>query len=104
AVLPCTRCGVALPLVEPPDAAAVLSLVDSCDALIEGFRPGVAERLGLGPAECLARNPRRLYGRITGWGQDGPMGQDPGHDINYIGLSGALHGIGAAGGDPVVPL
>jgi alpha-methylacyl-CoA racemase len=103
-VLHRNRRSIAVDLKDPAGAAAVLSLVDSCDALIEGFRPGVAERLGLGPAECLARNPRLVYGRITGWGQDGPMGQDPGHDINYIGLSGALHGIGPAGGDPVVPL
>ena len=103
-VLHRNRRSIAVDLKDPAGAASVLSLVDSCDALIEGFRPGVAERLGLGPAECLARNPRLVYGRITGWGQDGPMGQDPGHDINYIGLSGALHGIGPAGGDPVVPL
>jgi alpha-methylacyl-CoA racemase len=98
------RRSIAVDLKDPAGAAAVLSLVDTCDALIEGFRPGVTERLGLGPDACLDRNPRLVYGRITGWGQDGPMGQDPGHDINYIGLSGALHGIGPAGGDPVVPV
>jgi alpha-methylacyl-CoA racemase len=103
-VLHRNRRSIAVDLKDPAGAAAVLSLVDSCDALIEGFRPGVTERLGLGPDACLERNPRLVYGRITGWGQDGPMGQDPGHDINYIGLSGALHGIGPAGGDPVVPV
>jgi alpha-methylacyl-CoA racemase len=103
-VLHRNRRSIAVDLKDPAGAAAVLSLVDTADAVFEGFRPGVAERLGLGPSECLARNPRLVYGRITGWGQDGPMGQDPGHDINYIGLSGALHGIGPAGGDPVVPV
>jgi alpha-methylacyl-CoA racemase len=86
------------------DAAAALSLVDDADALIEGFRPGVAERLGLGPDACLARNPRLVYGRMTGWGQDGPLAQEPGHDINYISIAGVLGAIGPAGGDPVVPL
>jgi alpha-methylacyl-CoA racemase len=103
-VLHRNRRSIAVDLKDPAGVAAILSLVDTCDALIEGFRPGVTERLGLGPSDCLARNPRLVYGRITGWGQDGPMGQDPGHDINYIGLTGALHGIGPAGGDPVVPV
>ena len=103
-VLHRNRRSIAVDLKDPAGAQAVLSLVDSCDALFEGFRPGVAERLGLGPKECLERNPRLVYGRMTGWGQDGPMGQDPGHDVNYIGLTGALHAIGPAGADPVVPI
>ena len=72
--------------------------------LIEGFRPGVAERLGLGPADCHARNPRLVYGRMTGFGQSGPLAQAAGHDLNYIALTGALHAIGPAGGKPVPPL
>ncbi|MEV0597897.1 CaiB/BaiF CoA-transferase family protein [Streptomyces sp. NPDC050315] len=98
------RRSVAVDLKDPEGAAAVLRLTDSADALIEGFRPGVAERLGLGPEDCLTRNPRLVYGRMTGWGQDGPLAQAPGHDINYIGLTGVLHAIGPAGGDPVPPL
>jgi alpha-methylacyl-CoA racemase len=82
----------------------VLHLVAEADVLIEGYRPGVTERLGLGPDDCLARNPRLVYGRITGWGQDGPMAKAAGHDINYIGLSGALEPIGRAGERPVPPL
>lgn len=82
----------------------VLRLVEGSDVLIEGYRPGVTERLGLGPDDCLARNPGLVYGRITGWGQDGPMAQAAGHDINYIGLSGALEPIGRAGERPVPPL
>jgi alpha-methylacyl-CoA racemase len=82
----------------------VKRLLASADALIEGFRPGVMERLGLGPTECLAFNPRLVYGRMTGWGQDGPLAQSPGHDINYIALTGALDAIGEADGPPVVPL
>ncbi|MFL6125151.1 CaiB/BaiF CoA transferase family protein, partial [Actinophytocola sp.] len=82
----------------------VLRLVDRADVLVEGYRPGVTERLGLGPDDCLSRNPRLVYGRITGWGQDGPMAQTAGHDINYIGLSGALEPIGRAGERPVPPL
>lgn len=82
----------------------VLRMVDEADVLIEGFRPGVTERLGIGPEDCLARNPRLVYGRITGWGQDGPLAQAAGHDINYIGLSGALEPIGRAGERPVPPL
>ena len=80
-----------------------LRLFDRADALIEGFRPGVMERLSLGPAECLARNPRLVYARISGWGQEGPLAQVPGHDINYIALAGALHAIGPANGDPTPP-
>ncbi|MFJ6212566.1 CaiB/BaiF CoA transferase family protein [Streptomyces sp. NPDC092296] len=98
------RRSLAADLKDPEGAAAVLRVIDTADALIEGFRPGVAERLGLGPAACLARNPRLVYGRMTGWGQDGPLAGTVGHDINYIALTGALHAIGPAGGDPVVPL
>ncbi len=79
-------------------------LVQAADVLIEGFRPGVMERLGLGPQDCLARNPRLVYARMTGWGQHGPLAASAGHDINYLGLSGLLHAIGEPGGKPVVPL
>jgi alpha-methylacyl-CoA racemase len=81
-----------------------LRLCEQCDVLIEGFRPGVMERLGVGPDACLARNPRLVYGRMTGWGQTGPLANAAGHDINYISLSGALHAIGRAGERPVPPL
>jgi len=88
-----------------PDAVArVLDAIAQADVLIEGFRPGVMERLGLGPAECHARNPRLIYGRMTGWGQHGPLAQAAGHDINYIAISGALHAIGRADEAPVLPL
>ncbi|GHF69018.1 alpha-methylacyl-CoA racemase [Amycolatopsis bartoniae] len=82
----------------------VLRLVAKADVLLEGFRPGVAERLGVGPDECLDRNPGLVYGRMTGWGQDGPLAPRAGHDINYISLTGALHAIGRAGERPVPPL
>ncbi len=82
----------------------VLRLVERADALTEGFRPGVAERLGLGPDVCLSRNPRLVYGRMTGWGQDGPWATTAGHDIDYIALAGALEPIGRAGERPVPPL
>ena len=82
----------------------VLKLVSRSDVLMEGFRPGVAERLGLGPGPCLERNPKLIYGRITGWGQDGPLASAVGHDINYIALTGALHAIGRAGQPPAVPI
>src|SRR5699024_2953320 len=82
----------------------VLDLAEHADVLIEGFRPGVAERMGLGPADVHTRNPRLVYGRVTGWGQDGPLASRAGHDINYIGLSGALEPIGRAGERPVPPL
>ena len=82
----------------------VMRLVDRVDVLVEGFRPGVAERLGIGPQPCLERNPALVYGRMTGWGQDGPMAPRAGHDINYIALSGALHPIGPADRPPPVPL
>jgi alpha-methylacyl-CoA racemase len=81
-----------------------LGLLERADVLTEGFRPGVAERLGIGPAECFERNPRLVYGRLTGWGQDGPLAQAAGHDINYIALSGALHCIGPNGGPPQIPV
>jgi len=98
------RRGVAFDLKQPQAIAAVLRLVEGADALIEGFRPGVMERLGLGPEVCLARNPRLVYGRMTGWGQSGPLAHAAGHDINYLSLSGALHAIGEPGRKPVVPL
>ena len=98
------RRSVAVDLKHPDGAAAVLRLIERADGLIEGFRPGVMERLGLGPDACLERNPRLVYGRITGWGQDGPLAQAAGHDINYIALSGALHAIGRTGDKPVPPL
>ncbi|MDT0619500.1 CaiB/BaiF CoA-transferase family protein [Salinisphaera sp. P385] len=95
---------IALNLKTDAGLAALLRLIDDADALIEGFRPGVAERLGVGPEVCRDRNPRLVYGRMTGWGQDGPLAQAAGHDINYIALSGALHAIGEPGGKPVIPL
>jgi len=98
------RRSVAIDLKSSEGAALALRLVDTADALIEGFRPGVTERLGLGPETCLARNPRLVYGRMTGFGQDGPLAQEAGHDVNYIALAGALGAIGPADGDPVVPL
>ena len=82
----------------------VLSLCEEADAIFEGYRPGVMERLGLGPEECMARNPRLVYGRMTGWGQDGPLADTAGHDPNYIGLAGTLACIGEKGGDPVYPM
>lgn len=88
---------------DPRAVQAVLALVEKADVLIEGFRPGVAEKLGLGPADCQARNPRLVYGRMTGWGQTGPLAQTAGHDINYIALSGALHAIGTPE-QPLPPL
>ena len=98
------RRSVAFDLKRPEAIEAVLRLVEKADALIEGFRPGVTERLGLGPDHCLARNPRLIYGRMTGWGQQGPLAHAAGHDINYIALSGALHSIGRKGEAPVPPL
>ena len=98
------RRSVALDLKSPAGRDAVKRLVAGADVLIEGFRPGVAERLGLGPADCHAINPRLVYGRMTGFGQTGPMAQAAGHDLNYIALTGALHAIGPAGGKPVPPL
>jgi alpha-methylacyl-CoA racemase len=98
------RRNIAVDLKHPAAVDAVLRLIDRADALLEGFRPGVMERLGLGPDLCLARNPKLVYGRMTGWGQDGPIARTAGHDINYIALSGVLHSIGEAGGPPVPPL
>src|SRR5690349_5234338 len=86
------------------DMGATVLRIDRPDALIEGFRPGVTERLGLGPGDCLARNPRLVYGRVTGWGQDGPLAQAAGHDINYISLVGALRAFGRRGQPPTPPL
>ena len=94
---------LALNLKDERAIDAVLRLIDGADALIEGMRPGVMERLGLSPEICLARNPRLIYGRITGWGQDGPLAQAAGHDINYIALSGALWFSGAPGTPPMAP-
>jgi alpha-methylacyl-CoA racemase len=98
------RRSVGVDLKNPEGVETVLRLVEAADALIEGFRPGVAERLGIGPEECLERNPALVYGRMTGWGQEGPYAPTAGHDINYIALSGTLHSIGRAGGAPVPPL
>ncbi len=85
-------------------ANTLLKVVKTADALIEGFRPGVMERLGVGPEECLAANPRLVFGRMTGWGQTGPLSKAAGHDLNYVALSGALHAIGRRGERPTVPL
>ena len=98
------RRSIGLDLKRAAAIEIVLALVEKADVLIEGFRPGVTERLGLGPDACLARNPRLVYGRVTGWGQDGPLAQAAGHDINYIAISGALHAIGPRGQAPVPPL
>ena len=98
------RRSVALDLKRPAARDAVLRLVDGADVLIEGFRPGVTERLGLGPDVCLERNPRLVYGRMTGWGQHGPLASRAGHDINYIALAGGLDPIGHRDGPPVIPL
>ncbi len=93
-----------LDLKRPEVVEAVLTMATRADVLIEGYRPGVAERLGLGPAACLARNPKLVYGRMTGWGQDGPLAQGAGHDIDYIAITGALHAIGQSDGPPQIPL
>jgi alpha-methylacyl-CoA racemase len=93
-----------LDLKQPAAIAAALKLVGQADALVEGFRPGVMERLGLGPEPCLAANPKLVYARMTGWGQSGPLAAAAGHDINYLSLSGALHAIGEPGRKPVAPL
>ncbi|WP_328994441.1 CoA transferase [Kribbella sp. NBC_01245] len=98
------RRSVAMDLKKPEAIIAVRELVARADVLIEGFRPGVAERLGLGPEECRAINPRLVYGRMTGWGQEGPLAQSAGHDIDYLAISGALGAIGRAGGPPQVPV
>ncbi|RJQ86226.1 CaiB/BaiF CoA transferase family protein [Amycolatopsis panacis] len=98
------RRSVAVDLKAPEGRELVLRLVDKADVLVEGLRPGVAERLGVGPEQCRERNPRLVYGRMTGWGQHGPLAQRAGHDINYLGLTGVLHAIGRAGERPVPPL
>jgi len=98
------RRSVALDLKQPSAVEVVLRLVERCDVLIEGYRPGVAERLGLRPDPCLARNPRLVYAGMTGWGRDGTYAPTAGHDINYLALSGALDPIGRAGGPPVPPV
>lgn len=98
------RTNVLLDLKSQTDRAALLELVSIADGLIEGARPGVMERLGLGPVDCFAHNPRLVYGRATGWGQDGPLNLTAGHDINYIAMTGALHAIATAGLPPTVPL
>jgi alpha-methylacyl-CoA racemase len=98
------RRSIGLNLKHPEGLATALRLVGASDVLIEGYRPGVLERLGLGPAECLERNPRLVYGRITGWGQTGPLALAAGHDLNYIALTGALHLSGPPGGKPVPAL
>jgi alpha-methylacyl-CoA racemase len=95
---------IAVDLSQPGGADTVLSLVEHADILFEGFRPGVAERLGIGPDPCLARRPQLVYGRMTGWGQCGPLAASAGHDITYIATTGALHAIGQAGGPPQIPL
>jgi alpha-methylacyl-CoA racemase len=99
-----SRTALALDLKNPLATSAVLALVEQADVLIEGFRPGVMERLGLGPEPCMARRPSLVYGRMTGWGQSGPLAQAAGHDINYIALTGALHAIGGPSAPPVPPL
>lgn len=98
------RTAIDVDLKDPAGAAAVRTMAAGADVVIEGFRPGVAERLGLGPEDLLAVNPGLVYGRMTGWGQEGPWADTPGHDINYLGLTGALHAIGEKGRDPVPPL
>jgi len=95
---------IGVDLKHPQGRETVLRLVEQSDVLLEGFRPGVTERLGLGPDDCQARNPRLVYGRMTGWGQEGPLSQSAGHDIGYIAVTGALHAIGRAGGPPQVPM
>lgn len=98
------RRSVALDMKLPGDVKVALALIEKADVLIEGFRPGVMERLGVGPEVALARNPRLVYGRMTGWGQSGPLAHAAGHDLNYIALSGALHAMGRKGEPPAPPL
>jgi alpha-methylacyl-CoA racemase len=98
------RRSLALDLKDPRARQLVLDLIAKADVLVEGFRPGVMERLGLGPDTCLDRNPRLVYGRVTGWGQTGPLAQAAGHDLNYVALSGMLHAMGRADSPPVPPL
>src|SRR5436190_22732675 len=94
---------VLVDLKEPAGVAQVLDLVERADVLVEGYRPGVAERLGIGPEDCLARNPRLVYGRMTGWGQQGPLAATAGHDIGYIAITGTLGMIGPPDGPPAIP-
>lgn len=98
------RRSIGVDLKHPDGIETILKMVEKADVLIEGFRPGVTERLGIGPDVCAARNPGLVYGRMTGWGQDGPLAQAAGHDINYIALAGALHPLGRAGEKPMPPL
>src|ERR1700742_4194695 len=98
------RKAVALDMKKPEAVEAALALIEKADALIEGFRPGVMERLGVGPDICLKRNPKLVFGRMTGWGQTGPLATAAGHDMNYIAITGALHAIGPKEGKPVPPL
>ena len=98
------RRSIVVDLKQPDGADMVLALAERADVLLEGFRPGVAERLGIGPDECLDRNPRLVYGRMTGWGQNGPLSQTAGHDLNYLGLTGALTLLQrGAGEQPATP-
>ena len=99
-----SRAVIGLDLKKPESVRLALRLIDGADGLIEGFRPGVMERLGLGPEVCLKRNPKLVFGRVTGWGQDGPLALAAGHDLNYIALTGALHAIGRKGQKPTPPL
>ncbi|HEX4725719.1 MAG TPA: CaiB/BaiF CoA-transferase family protein [Pseudonocardiaceae bacterium] len=99
-----SRRSIGVDLKSPHGVELVLRLITDADVFVEGYRPGVAERMGIGPAECHARNPRLVYGRMTGWGQSGPLAPAAGHDINYIGIAGALDTIGRAGERPVPPL
>ena len=99
-----SRRSVAVDLKHAEGAALVLRLCEGADALIEGFRPGVTEKLGIGPEPCMARNARLVYGRVTGWGQTGPLSQAAGHDLNYIAVTGALHAVGRQGHPPTPPL
>lgn len=103
-VLARNRKSVRLDIKHPEGKEALFRMLEQADGMIEGFRPGVLERLGLGPDELLKRNPRLVIGRMTGWGQDGPLAQTAGHDINYVALAGALYSIGSKGGPPVPPL
>src|SRR5258708_11713695 len=98
------RHAIAVDLKKAQGVETVLRLATGADAFIEGFRPGVTERLGIGPDACLARHPRLVYGRMTGWGQSGPLAQAAGHDLNYIALTGVLHAIGRARAQPTPPL
>src|SRR6266516_5704557 len=98
------RRSIGVDLKQPDGVETVLRMVEQADALIEGFRPGVAERLGIGPDACRARNPKLVYGRMTGWGQEGPYSQAAGHDINYISLAGALAHFGREGSKPTPPI